>query len=54
VREDTTFSTSMGWVWQALRNMNVTTDVTYTENDSNLDLFSYDRLKVQTGLRYQF
>lgn len=54
VREDTTFSTSMGWVWQALRNMNVTTDVTYTENDSNLDLFSYDRLKVQTGLRFQF
>jgi hypothetical protein len=34
--------------------MNVTTDLTYMENDSTLDLFSYDRLRVQTGLRYQF
>lgn len=54
VREDDTFSTSLGWIWRALENMNVTTDVTWTENDSNLDLFGYDRLKVQTGLRYQF
>jgi hypothetical protein len=54
VREDDTFSTSLGWIWRALENMNVTTDLTWTENDSNLDLFAYDRLKVQTGLRYQF
>lgn len=54
VREDETFSTSLGWIWRALENMNVTTDLTWTENDSNLDLFAYDRLKVQTGLRYQF
>jgi len=54
VREDDTLSTSLGWIWRALENMNVTTDVTWTENDSNLDLFAYDRVKVQTGLRYQF
>lgn len=53
-REDDTFSTSLGWVWRANRNINVTTDVTYTENDSNLDLYAYDRVKYQTGLRYQF
>jgi tetratricopeptide (TPR) repeat protein len=53
-REDQTFSTSLGWIWRANRNINVTTDVTYTENDSNIDLFEYDRVKYQTGLRYQF
>jgi hypothetical protein len=54
VREDETFSTSLGWIWRAMDAVNVTTDVTWTENDSNLDLFAYDRVKVQTGLRYQF
>ncbi|MEY4643046.1 MAG: hypothetical protein RLZZ227_3040 [Pseudomonadota bacterium] len=53
-REDDTFSTSLGWVWNANRNINVTTDVTYTENESNLDLYAYDRVKYQAGLRYQF
>jgi len=53
-REDDTFSTSLGWIWQFNRNINITTDVTYTENDSNIDLYAYDRVKYQTGLRYQF
>jgi tetratricopeptide (TPR) repeat protein len=53
-REDDTFSTSLGWVWRANRNINLTTDVTYTDNDSNLDLYAYDRVKYQTSLRYQF
>ena len=53
-REDDTFSTSLGWIWQFARNVNITTDVTYTENDSSIDLYAYDRVKYQTGLRYQF
>lgn len=53
-REDDTFSTSLGWIWQFARNINITTDVTYTDNDSNIDLYAYDRVKYQTGLRYQF
>ena len=53
-REDDTFSTSLGWIWQFNRNINITSDVTYTENDSNIDLYAYDRVKYQTGLRYQF
>lgn len=53
-REDNTFSTSLGWIWLWKRNLNVTTDVTFTNNDSNIDLFEYDRVKYQTGLRYQF
>ena len=53
-REDDTFSTSLGWIWQFARNINITTDVTYIDNDSNIDLYAYDRVKYQTGLRYQF
>lgn len=53
-REDNTFSTSVGWIWLWKRNLNVTTDVTYTNNDSNIELYEYDRVKYQTGLRYQF
>lgn len=53
-REDDTFSTSVGWIWQFTRNINITTDITYTDNDSNIDLYAYDRVKYQTGLRYQF
>jgi len=54
IREDDTFSTSLGWIWQFSRNINITTDVTYTDNDSNIDLYAYSRVKFQTGLRYQF
>jgi tetratricopeptide (TPR) repeat protein len=53
-RQDKTLSTSFGWSWRANRFANFTTDITYTDNESNIDLFSYDRLKFQTGLRYQF
>jgi hypothetical protein len=53
-REDDTFSTSLGWIWQLNRNLNISTDLTYTDNDSNIDLYGYDRFKYQTGLRYQF
>lgn len=53
-RGDDTFSTSLGWIWQINNNLNLTTDLTYTENDSNIDLYGYNRLKYQTGLRYQF
>ena len=53
-RVDDTFSTSLGLIWQFNRNINITSDVTFTENDSNIDLYAYDRVKYQTGLRYQF
>lgn len=53
-REDKTFSTSVGWMWLMNSNINVTTDLSYTNNSSNIPLYEYDRVKVQTGLRYQF
>ncbi|HWK54876.1 MAG TPA: porin family protein [Hyphomicrobiales bacterium] len=54
VREDTIFSASLGWLWRINGPLTLSTDLTYTDNDSNLALFSYDRLKFQSGLRYQF
>ncbi len=53
-RRDSTFSSTFGWSWQASENINATTDVTFTQNKSNLDIFKYDRVKYQTGIRYQF
>ena len=53
-REDNTFSTSLGRIWLWKRNLNITANVTYTNNDSNIKLFEYDRVKYQTGQRYQF
>jgi hypothetical protein len=53
-REDKTFSTSVGWMWLLNNNINVTTDLSYTNNSSNIPLYEYDRVKVQTGVRYQF
>ena len=53
-READMFSTSFGWIWRANQNINVTTDLTYTETDNQLDSVTYDRVKFQTGLRYQF
>ncbi len=53
-RADKTFSTALGWMWLMDRNINVTADVSYTNNSSNIPLYEYDRVKYQTGIRYQF
>lgn len=53
-RADHMFTTSLGWLWLMNRKINVTTDLTYTSNSSNIGLYEYDRVKFQTGLRYQF
>ena len=53
-RDNDTFSTSLGWIWQLRSNLTITTDFTYTDNESNIDLYSYDRTRLQTGVRMQF
>ena len=53
-RTNSTSSISFGWIWQLLPNLVLTTDYTYTDNESNIDLYSYDRNRLQTGLRMQF
>lgn len=53
-RDDELFSATVGWFWQINSKLNFNTDITYTDNDSTIEVFSYDRLKYQTGIRYQF
>ena len=54
VRSDDNQSITLGWFWQAGRNLMVTVDATYTDNTSNIELFDYTRFKFQAGFRYQF
>lgn len=53
-RTNSTSSASIGWIWQLNSNLTLTTDYTYTDNESNIDLYSFDRNRFQTGLRLQF
>ncbi len=53
-RTNNTSSASLGWIWQLNSNLTVTTDFTYSDNESNIDLYSWDRNRVQTGLRVLF
>ncbi len=53
-RDNETFSASLGWIWQLNSNLTLTTDYTYSDNESNIDLYSWDRNRVQTGLRILF
>ncbi len=54
VREDDNETVSVGWFWQADRNLQVTAETSYTDNTSNIPLFDYSRFKVQAGVRYRF
>ncbi|MDR0780098.1 MAG: tetratricopeptide repeat protein [Pseudomonadales bacterium] len=47
-------ATALGWLWRSSDQLDLTAELNYLNNDANLDLFAYERLKVQAGLRYQF
>jgi hypothetical protein len=52
-RDNNTFSSSVGWIWQILPTLTLTSDFTFTDNESNIDLYSFDRKRFQVGLRVQ-
>lgn len=53
-RDNTLTSLTFGWIWQPISMVSVTADVTITDNDSNIDLYTYDRKRFQAGVRLQF
>ena len=53
-RSGETRSATVGWFWQIAKNLMVTGEAAFTDNNSNIDLFDYERFKYQAGLRYQF
>lgn len=52
-RDNETFSASFGWIWQLMPTFTLTTDFTFTDNESNIDLYSFDRQRFQVGFRIQ-
>ena len=53
-RDDTYHQLSVGWNWQLNKPLRLRTELIYDHNDSDVDYYSYERTRLQTGLRYSF
>lgn len=53
-RDNDLFSLAVGWIWQPVSRLSITADYTYTDNESNIALYTYDRRRFQAGLNFQF
>ncbi|MCC7516922.1 MAG: CDC27 family protein [Pseudomonadales bacterium] len=54
-RQDSTFQQlTLGWNWQLSKPLRLRTELVYSTDDSDIDYYSYDRTRLQTGLRYSF
>lgn len=53
-RSDDSVSATLGWVWQYSPKLSANIESSYSDNNSNIPLFEYTRVKVQAGIRYQF
>ncbi|HSC75590.1 MAG TPA: porin family protein [Pseudomonadales bacterium] len=45
---------ALGWNWRLNKPLRLRTEIIYSNNDSDIDYYSYERTRVQTGLRYSF
>lgn len=52
VRKDNFFTLTTGWQWAARRDLILKTEISYSENNSNLELYEYDRSRLDIGLTY--
>jgi tetratricopeptide (TPR) repeat protein len=53
-REDTYFALSTGWNWRWKPKWTINIEVKYENQDSNLEIFQYDRTQVYGGVRFDF
>lgn len=53
-RRGQTKSVTLGWFYQYQRNLMVTGQTSYTQNNDNIPLYDYSRFKFQAGVRYDF
>jgi len=53
-RSGETKSVTLGWFWQLGRNLMITSEAAFTDNQSNIPLFDFTRYKYQVGVRYQY
>ena len=54
LREDTLGEATLNWDWRLQKNCSLRASLNYTESDSTLTLFTYDRFKSEVGLVYVF
>lgn len=53
-RDEDFFQAAVGWNWQWRPKWTINIELSYYDNDSNIELFSYDRTVVHTGVRFDF
>lgn len=53
-RDETFTEVRLGWSWRFRPKWTINTELKYTNNDSNLELFSYDRAQAFAGVRFDF
>ena len=53
-RKDESYQTSAGGEWRIDARFSLLADLTYTENESNLNLYDYTRWKGETRVRWRF
>jgi len=53
-RNEDYVSATFAWYWQLSEFLQMRSRLAYSENDSNISLYSYDRTYAETGLRYTF
>jgi tetratricopeptide (TPR) repeat protein len=53
-REDTYWAISTGWNWRWKPKWTINIELKYENQDSNLEIFQYDRTQVYGGVRFDF
>lgn len=53
-RDETYVYAHLGWKWKMRKDATINIEGIYTNNDSNLDLYAYDRTQIMMGLRYTY
>ncbi|HNN87225.1 MAG: tetratricopeptide repeat protein [Pseudomonadales bacterium] len=53
-RDDNFQQYSVGWNWQLSKPLRIHTELVYDTNSSDVDYYSFERTRLQTGLRYSF
>ena len=53
-REDTYWALSTGWNWRWKPKWTINVELKYENQDSNLEIFQYDRTQIYGGVRFDF
>jgi len=54
VREENFVQLAVGWDWRWRPKWTINVKLSYDNNDSNIELFSYDRTQIYGGVRFDF